>query len=70
MDNLDLPIFSLPITSFKNNFVTIIEPQYIEGIKKGFYKNYIIPDKLKSMVNISEEGDNPIIQLYQISLKK
>ena len=67
MDNINLPFWSFPITSYKDKFVSFIEPQYIESIKKGKVTGYTIPNELKSMSNVTEEGDNPIIQFYKIT---
>jgi hypothetical protein len=67
MDNINLPFLGLPVTSYQDRFVTFIEPQYIESIKKGKVTGYTIPNELKNMSNVTEEGDNPIIQFYKIT---
>jgi hypothetical protein len=63
LDNLNLPLFSLPITSYKNQFVSFIEPQNIEMLLRNQGRNVEIPEEIKS---ITEQDGNPIIQFYKI----
>ena len=68
-DNKSLPLFSYPISSYKDKFCSIIESATIKsfGENKQFISTLNLSKELAEIINTTKESDNPVIQIYKIT---
>jgi hypothetical protein len=68
-DNKSLPLFSYPISSYKDKFCSIIESATITsfGENKQFISTLNLSKELAEIINTTKDSDNPVIQFYKIT---